>query len=55
MAEYGILPVIDEDELEFTKEIGQGGFGTVYQATHKEWQRDVAVKKCSIRIELTER
>lgn len=31
-------------ELENPKFIGQGGFGTVFQAQHRSWGHDVAVK-----------
>ncbi|XP_015976047.2 receptor-interacting serine/threonine-protein kinase 3 isoform X2 [Rousettus aegyptiacus] len=39
-----LAPVVSIEELKNQKAIGQGGFGTVFQARHQKWGCDVAVK-----------
>ena len=38
------LTLIDSKDIKLDKVLGQGGFGTVYKATHRNWGK-VAVKQ----------
>ncbi len=51
LSEVAALPDLPGDRYELHEPIGQGGMGTVYRATDRELEREVAIKVARVQID----